>query len=98
MTQDSNWTDQTTRSPVQDSNEERQLRMAIGQVIRYRQKLAACGYEPTLAVIAVEQSPSDSTWEDLCKDEGIMLLWPDVAEIRLEDLALDHSIRSSTTR
>jgi hypothetical protein len=68
-------------------NEERQLRMAIGQVIRYRQKLTACGHEPIVAVVAAERRPSDSSWEDLCENEGILLLWPDVAQTRLNELA-----------
>ena len=67
-------------------NEERQLRMAIGQVIRYRQKLAAKGHEPIAPVIATERQPSDSSWQELCEHEGILLLWPDVAENRLKDL------------
>ena len=67
-------------------NEERQLRMAIGQVIRYRQKLAAKGHEPITAVIATERQPSDSSWQELCEHEGIVLLWPHVAENRLKDL------------
>jgi hypothetical protein len=69
------------------ANEERQLRMAIGQVIRYRQKLVARGYEPTYGVIATERGPSDSSWHDLCESEGILLLWPDVAEGRLRQLS-----------
>jgi hypothetical protein len=68
------------------ANEERQLRMSIGQVIRYRQKLAAKGHEPIASVIATERQPSDSSWQELCEHEGILLLWPDVAEGRLKDL------------
>jgi hypothetical protein len=69
-------------------NEERQLRMAIGQVIRYRQKLAACGHEPIATVVATERRPSESSWQDLCENEGILLLWPDVAQTRLKELAV----------
>lgn len=67
-------------------NEERQLRMAVGQVIRYRQKLAACGHEPIAAVVATERRPSDPSWQELCEKEGILLLWPEVAQIRLKEL------------
>ena len=63
-------------------NEERQLRIAIGQVIRYRQKLAALGHEPVAAVIATELPPEDQTWNELCLQENIMLVWPEVAEER----------------
>ena len=65
-------------------NEERQLRMAIGQVIRYRQKLTAAGHEPVIAVIATEVQPEDKTWDELCSNENILLVWPDVAEQRLQ--------------
>jgi hypothetical protein len=65
-------------------NEERQLRMAIGQVIRYRQKLAAAGHEPMTAVIATETTPIDVSWDQLCRHEGILLIWPEVAKTRIE--------------
>jgi len=68
---------------ITSKNEERQLRMAIGQAIRYRQKLAAAGYEPVRAVVATEREPTDPTWNDLCEDEGILLIWPEVAQKRL---------------
>src|SRR5262245_32015367 len=55
------------------SNEERQLRMAIGQLTRYRQKLAAQGHEPITSVIAAERQPFDLSWQDLCDHEGILL-------------------------
>jgi len=66
-------------------NEERQLRMAIGQVIRYRQKLNAAGYEPVNAVVASEIQPEDKTWEELFATENILLIWPENAEDRLQE-------------
>lgn len=66
-------------------NEERQLRMAIGQVIRYRQKLNAAGHEPVMTVIAAERAPEDQSWEELCVQENIVLVWPEVAEDRLRE-------------
>jgi hypothetical protein len=66
-------------------NEERQLRMAIGQVIRYRQQLTAEGHEPCFAVICTEKQPSDTSWDQLCDSEGIVLVWPEVAMVRLKD-------------
>jgi hypothetical protein len=62
------------------ANEERQMRMATGQVIRYRQKLTAIGYEPVTAVIAVEKEISDASWAELCTREDIVLVWPTTAE------------------
>ena len=72
------------KSLTQD-NEERQLRMAIGQIIRYRQQLTARGHEPCFAVVCTEQQPSDHSWHQLCEDEGIVLVWPEVAMARLKD-------------
>lgn len=67
-------------------NEERQLRLAIGQVIRYRQKLTSMGHEPVMAVVAAEKPPEDNSWNELCDDEGILLIWPEVAEERLNNI------------
>jgi hypothetical protein len=58
-------------------NEERQMRLAIGQVIRYRQKLSEEG-RPARAMIATENAPLDESWIDLCGLEGIALVWPEV--------------------
>jgi hypothetical protein len=66
-------------------NEERQLRMATGQVIRYRQQLTAKGHEPCFAVICAERQPSDTSWGELCEREGIILIWPEVAVARLKE-------------
>jgi len=67
-------------------NEERQLRLAIGQVIRYRQKLTSMGHEPVIAVVAAERPPEDSSWNELCENEGIILIWPEIAYERLSNL------------
>lgn len=60
-----------------EKNEERQMRQAIGQVIRYRQKLSVEGTDAR-AMIAVENAPFDESWIDLCGREGIALVWPEV--------------------
>jgi hypothetical protein len=70
---------------ITTENEERQLRMATGQVIRYRQQLTATGHEPCFAVICTERQPSDLSWDDLCEREGIILIWPEVANARMKD-------------
>jgi hypothetical protein len=57
-------------------NEERQLRLGLGQVLRYRQPLARPGRNVT-AVLAVEHKPTDPTWQHLCQELGIILLWPE---------------------
>ena len=56
-------------------NEEHQLRVGLGQVLRYRQLLAEEGRD-VRALIAVEREPSDPTWVDLCGQEEIVLVWP----------------------
>jgi hypothetical protein len=60
-----------------EQNEERQMRLAIGQVIRYRQKLSKEGRD-TRAMIATENAPFDESWIDLCGREGVALVWPEV--------------------
>lgn len=58
------------------------MQRAIGQVIRYRQKMAAQGWD-VQAVIVAEFQPSDPSWDDLCRHEDIVLAWPAVLEQRL---------------
>ena len=57
-------------------NEEKQLRLALGQVLRYGHLLGAKG-RPVRRVIAVERKPSDSSWKDLCAASGVELVWPE---------------------
>ncbi len=57
------------------SNEERQLRLGLGQVLRYRHLLGQSGVAVS-AVLAVEQVPSDPTWVELCRALGVTLCWP----------------------
>ncbi len=61
------------------TNEKQQMRMAIGQVVHYRQILNAAGHEPVTAVIAAEKQPTES-WQEACTDVDIVLIWPDTAE------------------
>lgn len=65
-----------------DTNQERQMQRAIGQVIRYRQKMIAAGRD-VQAVIVTEKQPLDESWDSLCTLEGIVLAWPDVLAERL---------------
>jgi hypothetical protein len=62
---------------VTDRNEEKQLRLALGQVLRYKQLLEAKG-RPVRAVIAAEREPSDPSWRDLCDTFQVALIWPAV--------------------
>lgn len=56
-------------------NEEKQLRLGIGQVLRYRQQLEARGFE-VVAVLVPEVKPTSPGWEELCSSLGIRLVWP----------------------
>lgn len=67
---------------ITDHNEEKQLRTAIGQVLRYRQRLGGRGLT-VQATIATSRQPQDLSWEDLCRWEDITLVWPGVAAERL---------------
>lgn len=57
------------------ANEERQLRLGLGQVLRYRHVLSLQGDKVT-GVLATEREPLDETWHGLCKALGIHLVWP----------------------
>lgn len=56
-------------------NEERQLRLGLGQVLRYAHLLAARATR-VQPVLAVEREPSDSSWSELCNAQGVLLVWP----------------------
>jgi hypothetical protein len=56
-------------------NEEKQLRLAVGQVIRYAHLLAGKG-RSVRQVIAAERQPSDPSWCELCDAAGVSLVWP----------------------
>lgn len=55
-------------------NEEKQLRLGLGQVLRYRHLLGKKA--AVVAVLAVEREPSDPSWRELCTDLTVRLVWP----------------------
>lgn len=59
---------------ITPQNEERQLRTALGQVLRYRQLLGAGG-RTLRAMIATEVGPSDASWIELCSGQQVALVW-----------------------
>lgn len=63
-------------------NEEQQLRLGLGQLLRYRHLLEQRGHAVT-AVLAVERCPSDLSWDDVCQRYDVDLVWPDVLSVRL---------------
>lgn len=58
-----------------ERNEEQQLRLGLGQVLRYRNLLGE-RFGTVAAVLAVERKPSDPTWIQLCRDLDVVLVWP----------------------
>jgi hypothetical protein len=66
------------------TNDEKQLRLALGQVLRYAYLLRAKG-RPVCCFIAAESKPLDPSWFDLCSDLGIMLVWPEVFASVVDD-------------
>lgn len=55
-------------------NEEDQLRLGLGQVLRYRQRLSALGHDRVVAVLVPECQSSDPSWRELCQELGVVLL------------------------
>jgi hypothetical protein len=59
---------------ITDANEVEQLRLGLGQVLHYRHQLLALGYSQVVAVLVPERTPLDSSWLELCRDLGVVLL------------------------
>jgi hypothetical protein len=64
------------------TNDEKQLRLAVGQVLRYAHLLRGKG-RPVRCYIATETKPADESWFDLCSGLGVAMLWPEVFADRL---------------
>jgi hypothetical protein len=59
------------------ANEEKQLRNALGQVLRYRQLLAASGHENVTPVLVGSKPPSDPLWASWCERvDGVLVVSP----------------------
>ena len=57
-------------------NEEQQLRLGLGQVLRYRAVLQAAGAPDVRAVLVPEHEPRDEAWRTLCDELDITLVSP----------------------
>jgi hypothetical protein len=57
------------------TNEEHQLRLGLGQLLRYRHTLSANG-ATVLATLYVERKPADPQWSELCESLDVTLRWP----------------------
>jgi hypothetical protein len=61
---------------ITDLNEERQLRLGLGQVLRYRSLLRAQVPGKVQAVLVPERDPRDQSWQRLCDDLDVILTSP----------------------
>jgi hypothetical protein len=61
------------------ANRESQLRLGLGQVLRYRQQLSGPGHDVTPWLVA-ENEVSDLSWGSTCADVGVRLFWPPFSE------------------
>ena len=59
---------------ITDDNEEEQLRLGLGQVLRYRHHLGKLGHQRVVALLVPERTPRDESWNDLCRELGVILL------------------------
>lgn len=57
-----------------DENEEEQLRLGLGQVLRYRHSLSRLGHVDVVAVLVPERDPRDDAWRELCSELGVVLM------------------------
>ena len=57
------------------ANEEKQLRLGLGQVLRCRQLLSSTN--PIRCALVIERRPHDLGWESLCREHDVLLVWPD---------------------
>jgi hypothetical protein len=60
---------------VTTSNEESQLRLGLGQVLRYAHLLREAG-NTCVPVLAIERLPTDLSWTRLCDTLCVRLCWP----------------------
>jgi hypothetical protein len=59
---------------ITDENEEEQLRLGLGQVLRYRHHLERLGHKRVVAVLVPERAPRDTSWGDLCRELQLVLI------------------------
>ncbi len=57
-----------------DENQEKQLRLGLGQVPRYRHLLQTIRPR-VVGVLVAERAPQDETWLEACSQVGVKLVW-----------------------
>lgn len=65
------------------TNETKQLRLGLGQVLDYHDRLLT-RHPKVRAALAVERRPADNRWIQLCERHEVTLVWPDVFDTILE--------------
>lgn len=78
---------------ITNSNEEKQLRLGLGQLLRYCQLLQIKG--KTHGILAIERAPSDQTWVALCESHNILLIWPEVFSEKIKEVILHFSTHAT---
>lgn len=58
-------------------NEEKQLRLGLGQVLRCRYWLSKALQRTVTGVLVTEREPSDPSWGTLCSEIGVALVYPE---------------------
>jgi hypothetical protein len=61
---------------VTAKNEEMQLRLGLGQVLRYANQLR-CKHDNVVPILVAEQAPTDHAWVSVCNEVGAALFSPD---------------------
>jgi hypothetical protein len=75
------WDDQQTLfvaevKSLTPANEEKQLRLGLGQILRYTHELRSNGVDSVQPVLVAEREPGDPTWRGTCSELGVILTWP----------------------
>jgi hypothetical protein len=77
-------------------NEEHQLRLGLGQLLRYRWQLGRQTSFPVKGILVPESGPSDPEWSALCESLGISLVpgrqIPDLLPSLVSSKARMHSV------
>jgi hypothetical protein len=66
-------------------NEARQIRLGLGQLLDYAHTLRASGTRVASLVLAVESEPTRTRFSALCRDLGVLLIWPDTLDAAFAD-------------
>jgi hypothetical protein len=70
-----------------EMNEDRQLRLGLGQVLSYMHLLDWPHVTAVRGVLAVERPPTADYWTTLCSEHGVTLTWPEAyGELFIDDV------------